>query len=136
MLRLALHDKKDALVAADEALQLGCSLGGVSLQGRSLLALGPEELTKVLREPTNVTLMYNYAVILDEGGREDEAKQILERIQQEVPQYYECELRLCKQLVRHKRWDDASTRLQQLCTDLESQLNAGVGVMAFSFPSS
>lgn len=128
VLRLALHAKTDALVAADEALRLSCGEAKVSLESRSVLNLTPDELSVVLHDPNNVTLMYNYGVILDEEGREEEAKQVWEAIQREVPQYYECELRLVKQRLHHNQLEEAVARLKRLCSDLESQLNAGVSV--------
>lgn len=129
VLRLALHAKDDALVAVDEALRLSCGEVHVSLENRSVLDLTPDEWSTVLHEAINVTLIYNYAVILDEKGREEEAKQVWEAIQREVPQYYECELRLVKQMIRHKQLDEAVSRLKCLCSDLESQLNARVHVI-------
>lgn len=39
-----------------------------------MLDLTPDEWSTVLHEAINVTLIYNYAVILDEKGREEEAE--------------------------------------------------------------
>lgn len=128
VLRLALRAKSDALVAIDEALQLSCRDLHMNLENRSILDLASGELRTMMHEPSNVTMLYNYAVMLDEEGQEENAKKIWEAIVNEIPQYYECELRLVKQIIRHKHIREAISRMKCLCSDLESQLNAGVCV--------
>ena len=104
-----------------------CERMGIQLEAnQSIHSLSEEDFTRLLEVSTNVTLAYNYAVVIDEMGREEEARCILERIKAIIPQYYECELRLVKQLLKRGEKEQAVKRLKEMCSELESQLKAGV----------
>ena len=104
-----------------------CERMGIQLEAnQSIHSLSEEDFTRLLEVSTNVTLAYNYAVVIDEMGREEESRCILERIKAIIPQYYECELRLVKQLLKRGEKEQAVKRLKEMCSELESQLKAGV----------
>lgn len=127
ILRVSLHDIKDALVAAEESMRLCCSKTSIELQNdQPFYSLPEETISSLLNETINVTLIYNYAVILDEAGKEEEARRVLELVKNSVPQYCECELRLIKQLLRRKEYDQGIARLQAMCADLKARLQEKV----------
>lgn len=122
----------DAQLAMDEVLRHALREKQLSDQPGSLLTLDTETLHQFLEDPLHVTLLFNYAVFLDEAGESDHARDLWEKILNEVPQYYDCILRLAKQEIRMGRSKEAETRLRQLSTELDRQLRAGVSFAYFT----
>lgn len=128
VLRRLRSDLKDAQLAMNEVLRHSLAEAQLGDDPRGLITADAETLRQYLEDPLHVTLLFNYAVILDEAGESSAARSLWEKILAEVPQYFDCVLRIAKQEIRTRRLHEAEERLRQLNTELDRQLRAGVAI--------
>ena len=127
VLRRLRSDLADAQLAMNEVLRHSLLEAQLGDDPRSLLTADAATMRQYLEDPLHVTLLFNYAVLLDEAGDGRSARTLWTQILAEVPQYFDCELRIAKQDIRCRRLSEAETRLRQLNAELDRQLRAGVG---------
>ena len=128
VLRRLRSDLRDAQLAMNEVLRHSLAEAQLGDDPRGLITADAATLRQYLEDPLHVTLLFNYAVILDEEGECKAARSLWEKILAEVPQYFDCVLRIAKQEIRTQRLQEAEERLRQLNTELDRQLRAGVAI--------